>query len=200
MGMLQPVGGVRVSAGANWSAICERANPVVLEARDVTHLAASACDVVASAPFERCGAGTLAEATAAMGVLPEQLGWDIAGLARRFLTLMGTSRLRLRLEGVTGNACRKVHADYTGVRLITTYAGPGTEYVPPGEKPQEDNLVGIPTGWIALLKGRDFAPGHPPCFHRSPPVRDTGVKRLVLVIDTPFEESGFARSGGGMAL
>jgi hypothetical protein len=48
----------------------------------------------------------------------------------------------------------------------------------------------VPTGWVGLFKGRTYAPDHPPCFHRSPPVGDTGEKRLMLVIDTPLRASG----------
>ena len=90
--------------------------------------------------------------------------------------------MRVRLEGVIGNACWKVHADYTDPRLITTDAGPGTDYAPHGEG--DCCLERVPTGAIGLFKGRKFAPDHLPCFHRSPPIIDTGERRLMLVIDT----------------
>ncbi|MBL0966233.1 MAG: DUF1826 domain-containing protein, partial [Blastomonas sp.] len=34
-------------------------------------------------------------------------------------------------------------------------------------------------------KGHVFGEGPSPCLHRSPPIEDSGERRLVLVIDTP---------------
>lgn len=87
------------------------------------------------------------------------------------------------MEGVRGNACRKVHADYTDLRLICTLAGPGTDYTL-GDEP-DAALLPIPTGITALFKGHEFGTGHSVCLHRSPPVGDSGERRLVRVIDTP---------------
>jgi hypothetical protein len=90
----------------------------------------------------------------------------------------------LRLEGITTDACRRIHADYTDLRLITTYAGPGTDYLPRFATPNEGNLQRLATGDIGLFKGRLHAAGHEPCLHRSPPIAGTGAARLVLVIDS----------------
>lgn len=42
---------------------------------------------------------------------------------------------------------------------------------------------------VGMTKGRPFAPDHP-LIHRSPPIRDTGRDRLVLVIDAPMARDG----------
>lgn len=128
-------------------------------------------------------AGSPDELKAALGFLPAALAADIDELVRRFATLTGKPAVRLRLEAVDGDACRKFHADYTDLRLVTTYAGPGTDI---RQTPAEDAPVTrIGAGDIALFKGKLF-PGQPPVlFHRSPPIEGTGERRIVLVLDTP---------------
>ncbi|WP_275897594.1 DUF1826 domain-containing protein [Sphingorhabdus sp. Alg239-R122] len=106
---------------------------------------------------------------------------DISNLGSRFMKLMHVDKLRVRIEGVTGNACKKLHADYTDLRLITTYAGAGTDYAPQNDR----RLERMPTGAVGLFKGKLFGNGHTPCLHRSPPIEGTNEARLVLVIDTP---------------
>jgi len=178
--------GLAPAPPARWEAIREASCPLVIEPRDLAGLADLGQVLAQEAPFERNAAGSVAEAAAGLGELPPALRQDIAQLAARFAALMAVPTVRIRLEGITTNACRKIHSDSTDVRLITTYAGPGTDYVPLGLEPVETNLHRIPTGWLALFKGRAFDPDHPFCLHRSPPAGDMRATRLVLVIDTPL--------------
>lgn len=174
---------------ADWSQIRQPERSFVIEPRQVAALAGVAQPLASGAPFERRGAGPVDEALAALGDMPAALRADIRDLATRFACLMAVPAVRIRLEVINTNACRKIHADYTDVRLITTYWGPGTDYVPAGMEPVETSLVRLPAGHIGLFKGRLFEEGDPPCLHRSPPVGDTGEQRLVLVIDTPLDEA-----------
>lgn len=139
------------------------------------------------APFGHRAAGRPDALLVQLPPLPESLGRCITDLAARFAALMRCDTVRVRIEGVTGNACRKVHADYTDLRLICTLAGPGTDYTP-GDDP-DGPLQRIPAGSVALFKGHEFGPGHKPCLHRSPPIADSGERRLVLVIDSPARPS-----------
>jgi hypothetical protein len=120
--------------------------------------------------------------------LPDELLADVETLARRFAAVMSIETVKVRVERTDSNACRKVHADFTDVRLITTYAGPGTDVAPHATDADRSDccLERVPTGWIGLFKGRIYGADHRPCFHRSPPAGDLGEKRLVLVIDTPM--------------
>ena len=171
---------------ADWAAIRLPAIPLVVTPRDLGGLAGHAARLVADAPFELRAEGAVAEAVSGLGDLPATLRQDIAELAARFAALMAVPTVRIRLEGIVSNACRKIHSDNTDVRLITTYCGPGTDYIPRDMEPEEGNLQRIPTGWVALFKGRSFDPAHAFCLHRSPPAADMDVARLVLVIDTPL--------------
>ncbi len=107
---------------------------------------------------------------------------DIAALAARHAVLLGDCRVRIRLEVVETDACRKFHADFVTVRTITTYRGRGTQW-------QHANAPGVQTinemrfGTVGLFKGRLLQP-EPSVLHRSPPIADSGESRLVLVIDS----------------
>lgn len=180
---------IATACAIDWQAVRLASCPILVEPRNLTGLATLAERLARSAPFERRGQGPVAEAVQALCKIPAELREDIRDLATRFAALMGVPAVRIRLEGITTNACRKLHADYTDLRLVTTYWGPGTDYVPAGQEPSDAGLVRLPAGHVALFKGRLFGEGHAPCLHRSPPVGDTGERRLVLVIDTPLDES-----------
>ena len=98
--------------------------------------------------------------------------------------------------------CPKFHVDKVPCRLITTYTGVATEWLPhdrvnrrflgPGAPTVVGSAPGIcesgdiellETGAVALLKGESWE-GNEGCglVHRSPSIAD-GRKRLLLTID-----------------
>jgi len=168
----------------DWARIHDRDCPLHLEERAQPLSAATLVAMLAMASFTRRYEGPLAGLAAELGDIPADLADDVVTLANRFADVMAVNAVRVRIERVDTNACKKVHADYTDVRLITTYAGPGTDVAPHGDA--DCCLERVPNGWVGLFKGRTYAPDHPPCFHRSPPAGDGGEKRLMLVIDTPL--------------
>lgn len=118
---------------------------------------------------------------------------DIAALADLFAGLMRARWLRLRLDVVTTNACRRFHVDAVTARLVCTYRGTGTQYglAPGGGDPAR--IFTVPTGAPILLRGTLW-PERPRSglLHRSPPIEGTGEARLVLVLDPlddPEEEA-----------
>jgi len=126
--------------------------------------------------------GTPAEIGAGLARFGDDVAAEAASLAHFFAALTGNCRLRARLECVATDHCKRLHADYVDLRLITTLAGAGTEYSPDGSP---GHLQRVPAGWIGLFKGERFAPGHRPCLHRSPPIAPGAPARLLLVLDTP---------------
>jgi hypothetical protein len=169
----------------DWSAIHDPDTPVLLLPMAAPR-GGWVAKLLRSAPFSWRAEAAPDELAAALPGLPPGLRAAVDELALPFAGLMQARRLSLRLEGIVGNACTRVHADYTDVRLIRTLAGPGTDYAPPGA--DSGRLSRVPTGWTGLFKGtlyrgRDGAP-HMPCLHRSPPIEGTGEARLLLVIDT----------------
>lgn len=126
---------------------------------------------------------------------PPYMAADIVMLAAQFGRIMGCNAVDLRLEVITGDACRKYHADYVTARLITSYAGPGSQWISDAQAAalaggaDADQFVPeqLQAGDVALFKGRRWTPR--PIIHRSPPIAGNGQRRLVLVIN-PAEANG----------
>lgn len=125
--------------------------------------------------------------------MPEPLGRDIAQLAQLFAGIAKASMLEVRLERVVDNACWKFHRDAVHMRLLTSYAGPGTEWVAAPDAEQALVQQGAYRGPIGRLqrfdvgifKGRRYQP-EPALVHRSPAIAGTGEQRLLLCM-TPVD-------------
>lgn len=120
---------------------------------------------------------------------------DVAELIARFATLAGRAAVALRLDVLQHDGCRRWHRDCVPLRLLCTYRGPGTQWVPPDQAPavmaQPDDdtpqTLSMTTGDVAVFKGCGW-PGQPHddgIVHRSPRIRGSGLTRLVLVLDLP---------------
>lgn len=114
------------------------------------------------------------------------LATDVQRLAQLYAAQTGEERVEVRIERVTGNGCWKFHADYVGLRLITTYCGQATQWLPQGV-PDDADPRALSAGDVGLFKGRALA-GDRAIIHRSPPIAGTGEDRLLLVIDAPWPE------------
>ena len=119
---------------------------------------------------------------------------DVAALADIFAKLMDTSFIRLRLDVINTNACCLFHMDAITARLICTYRGPGTQYGVSDGMAEPSQIFTTATGAPILLRGKLW-PERPRSglLHRSPPVKGTGLTRLVLVLDPiadPEDETG----------
>ena len=92
--------------------------------------------------------------------------------------------VRIRLDVVHDDACRKFHIDSLTARLVCTYRGPGTQYGISTDGNQPSRVFSVPTGAPFLLRGTQWP--DPPVsglMHRSPLIEGTGMTRFVLVID-----------------
>ncbi|WP_188945332.1 DUF1826 domain-containing protein [Polymorphobacter multimanifer] len=118
-----------------------------------------------------------------------RIAMDMALLAGCLADVMACAAVSLRLEVITGDACRKYHADQVTARLITSYAGPGSQWLCDGDaaalaagvSPDQVVPEQLQPGEVALFKGRRWSAT--PIIHRSPPIAGTGQRRLVLVIN-----------------
>lgn len=137
-------------------------------------------------------ASTLSPALAAAGWHAPALAADVADLARRFAGVMACTAVEIRLDVVRGDACRKFHADYVPARLVTTYLGPGTDWLPDDAR-DETPVRGLAAGAVGLFKGRTW-PTEQPIIHRSPPIAGTGRVRVVLVIN-PADDGNHTGTG-----
>lgn len=112
---------------------------------------------------------------------------DIALLAGEHAAITGDREVKIRLEVVESDACRKFHTDYVRVRTITTYLGQGTQGIEADALDQvglrsDPEIQQMHAGAVGLFKGRLWQE-KPTILHRSPPIRDSGEQRLLLVID-----------------
>ncbi|MGY6548283.1 MAG: DUF1826 domain-containing protein [Roseinatronobacter sp.] len=114
----------------------------------------------------------------------QRLGAFIAALAAQFAVVMNAPWLRLRLEIVTGNACRKFHIDNVTARLVCTLRGTGTQ-IGLAERGAEPAIIQtVAAGHPLVLRGMRWPTT--PCSllkHRSPPIAGSGETRLLLVLD-----------------
>jgi hypothetical protein len=108
------------------------------------------------------------------------LSADVATLARLYGRILDRRVVRLRLETVTGDACSHFHVDRVRVRLLTTFLGPGTEWLDIAAD-GADCIRRFERFAVGLLKGS--LPGSRGCAHRSPPIAGTGRHRLLLCIE-----------------
>jgi hypothetical protein len=148
--------------------------------------------LLAAAPFhaaaEDAPGAAVDSVLAALGQpVPVALAADMTRLASAFAAITGQDRVRLRLDGVTHDSCRRFHMDAIGLRLLCTYRGEGTQWTMCGAECRAPHQA--PACAVALLKGSRHVPAPPEgCLHRSPPVSrlpEDRRARILLCIDEP---------------
>lgn len=128
---------------------------------------------------------------------------DVRLLAEMFSCLFGLRTIGLRLTPLTGSMCPRFHVDRVPCRLITTYVGTGTEWLPHdlvdrsklgvgsnGLSDAQSGLYSSPQaiqtlhpGDVALLKGEAWEGNEGAgLVHRSPTV-EPDQQRLLLTLD-----------------
>lgn len=149
-------------------------------------------------------AGTIAPTTPHTST--RALAGDIIHLASLFAQISGTKHPRVRFERVEDDACALFHADSLNLRLLCTYAGPGTEWLENSNTRRHElglqsrplaeanraividssKIRSIPAWHAAIFAGRS-RPGAEDnaLIHRSAPVLLTNATRLRLCIDIP---------------
>ena len=128
---------------------------------------------------------------------------DVAHLVDMFCCLFDQRQVGLRLTGLTRAMCPRFHVDRVPCRLVTTYQGIGTEWLPDiaadrsklgtGNQGKPDHTSGLfrranavrqlQSGDVALLKGELWEGNEGAgIIHRSPKVPDS-ASRLLLTLD-----------------
>lgn len=134
----------------------------------------------------------------------EDFAADINFLVEMYGVLLGCPAVGLRLEVLGRAMCPRFHVDQTGIRLLCTYQGPGTEWLEDGAADRSklgpvsagvgDERSGIildPAGIhhvepyaIALLKGSGWqGNAGRGIIHRSPALREHAPLRVMLALD-----------------
>jgi len=149
-----------------------------------------------AAPHESARA-LLAEAIRAFPGLSEASasawGEDLMLLLTLARNIAPASPLRVHLETRANDACLRFHADNVSLRMICTYRGAGTQWLPVhavdldplghGGNGRASSVSEIPTGAVAVMKGLRYPDGGDHALvHRSPPA-DAVHPRVVAVVD-----------------
>ena len=124
------------------------------------------------------------------GDMRDLLVGDVDDLVSAFAGITRSDLVDVRLERVSHDACWKFHRDCVEARLLTTYRGPGTEWVQPihaeqalrAQKRFKGPVERLRSNDVALFKGSCAGPGSG-IVHRSPPVAGTGRTRLLLCLN-----------------
>ena len=130
------------------------------------------------------------------------LAEDITCLVDMFSCLFEVEHVGLRLTVLRGAMCPRFHVDKVPCRLISTYVGPGTQWLEhqtvdrsklgPSACPESDHQRGtytseqdirvVQSGAVSLLKGEAWDGNEGAgLVHRSPNVE--GASRLLLTLD-----------------
>ena len=120
---------------------------------------------------------------------------DVSWLVSAFACLLGAKRIGLRLRVLDKAMCPRFHVDHVPVRLITTYAGVGSQWIREGvmdrrqlgkadAEPRDDSQIQrVTCGEVALLKGEKWHGNEGfGLIHRSPQPAP-GERRLILTLD-----------------
>lgn len=140
--------------------------------------------------------------------LPDQIGRDtflaeLDHLSELYTDLIGCPNIGVRLEVLNSAMCPRFHVDKTGIRLLCTYLGQGTQWLEEAYADRtklgfasaniDDGDSGLildskgvhqaQTFAVVLLKGSLWQGNHMRgIIHRSPPVLDN-KPRVMLAID-----------------
>ncbi|MCH7417047.1 DUF1826 domain-containing protein [Pseudomonas mosselii] len=117
---------------------------------------------------------------------------DVAWLVAAYTCLLGAHRLGVRVRVLDGAMCPRMHVDHVPVRLLSTYAGAGSEWLAEGaidrarlqqSLPAVDKVRRLAAGEVALLKGEKWLGNEGAgLVHRSP-LTPAGERRLLLSLD-----------------
>ena len=118
---------------------------------------------------------------------------DVSWLVSAFACLLGAKRIGVRLRLLDKAMCPRFHVDHVPVRLITTYAGIGSQWLredvmdrrtlSQADAVPTERIEQIHCGEVALLKGTKWHgnEGHG-LIHRSPALK-ADERRLILTLD-----------------
>ena len=121
---------------------------------------------------------------------------DIVRLSAMFFRQKVRPTMNIQLEIVQTNKCRLFHEDYYRQRLLCTYHGPGTQWLEESNVNRKslgrgrnadivkdvDQIQRAQPFDVILLKGAKHEAGES-VIHRSPPIEDCKVTRVLLKID-----------------
>jgi len=135
----------------------------------------------------------------------ENLINDMVHLGEAFFHTTLSKHVRFQLEFITGDMCRLFHTDRMRQRILCTYLGPGTEWLHHSNVKREglrkgnnDNIVRdydkvnkSQPFEVILLKGSLHENAGKAVVHRSPPIMEQKITRVLFKVDEVSDPSQF---------
>jgi hypothetical protein len=131
---------------------------------------------------------------------PHSLVADVIFILTLFDEIASSGSYRISLETVSSDMCRRFHCDMNELRLLCTYVGKGTLWVPDeavnraalqaleddSKIVSDKNLIQqASSGEVLILKGALYgSQGTKAIVHKSPEIERKKEQRLVLRIDS----------------
>jgi len=126
----------------------------------------------------------------------ENLRKDMKRLIKIFSPISKGQPITFRLLTTNRDDCKRFHLDRTRLRLMCTYRGPGTEWLPEGQLDRAAQSRGAPnesiirfgkpsqfnTFWVGIAKGDPDNTGQG-LVHRSPAIAEAGHTRVFFCLD-----------------
>ena len=164
---------------------------------DKTEMLEAELDEESLADFEKDLCSELTSWTKEPHELAIWVSQDMTRNIRNFMKFSKAKEVMVKVEPVNTDKCRYYHADYNNLRMLCTYVGEGTHWVPV-EKITPEKIIKInkgeitlsrdefnivPTLDIALLKGDIWNESQiGGAIHRSPSLKQ-GRRRVLLKVD-----------------
>ncbi len=181
---------------------------IAIQQRDISHLYSEIKNFLETAQVPFQCSGNINQLEITLIEYFEKLGYnsnslllkDVLGILKVFTQVTEYKEFKVLLSIVNSDMCRRFHTDMNHLRLLCTYSGPATLWIP-DEKvnrlalqflKENDEIIKdceyiqqVATGDICILKGALYPhPDTRAIVHRSPAVEETGSQRLLLRIDT----------------
>ncbi len=181
---------------------------IAIQQRDISHLHSEIKNFLKIAQENFQCSGNINQIEITLIEYFEKLGYnsnslflkDVLGILKVFTQVTEYKEFKVLLSIINSDMCRRFHTDMNHLRLLCTYSGPATLWIP-DEKvnrlalqflKENDEIIKdceyiqqVATGDICILKGALYPhPDTRAIVHRSPAVEETGSQRLLLRIDT----------------
>jgi hypothetical protein len=181
---------------------------IAIHQRDISHLQSEIKNFLDIAQENFQSSGNINQLEITLIEYFEKLGYnanslllkDVLGILKVFTQVTEYNEFKILLSIVNSDMCRRFHTDMNHLRLLCTYSGPATLWIPEDKvnrsalqflKENNDiiknpeHIQQVATGDICILKGALYPhPDTRAIVHRSPAVEETGSQRLLLRIDT----------------
>jgi Protein of unknown function (DUF1826) len=116
--------------------------------------------------------------------------YDVAFLLHHFTKVSRAEQVGLVLSADPNSRYPEFHAHSRTVRMVCSYVGPGTLWMPPAQESRNltpealaNSANRLSTGAVAVLKGLGYSGDTAACLHRNPGKEVGDARSIFLRLD-----------------